>query len=135
MSRIARYVIWNGIDIILTLGRDEFGRNVNTPDQWKEKYPFAAVPGKKCIIHGGTVNGQICEEYDGFVQLRQEQGAPIELDGSMTDREILDIIEIWEDSLNELAAEAAALEPPGALERLAAAVEAQVMLATPDIEE
>ena len=130
--RIARYKIWDGQENVITMGFDkppsEGGKNVFTPEDWKFLYPFAAVPGK-CIIHGGTINGQICEERDGFLQLRKEQGAPIELDGSMTDEEILEIVEIWED--------AQGIEPqvPSAEERIAAALEAQVMMSMPDVPE
>jgi hypothetical protein len=114
-----RYKIWDKQEPVYLLGHDEQGRKVNTPEQWIERYPWADIPGAKCIIHGGVINGQICEEFTSFTQLRKEQGCPIVFDGTMTDDEILTTIEIFEDTPPEVE------EGVDPLERVAAALEYQ----------
>jgi hypothetical protein len=93
-----RYKVWDGVETIYTLGRDEQGRNVFSPEDWKETYPFLNAPGAKCIIGGGAVNGALCEEYRSYIQRHIEMGCPVDL-ATMTDEEIMLGMELWEDGI------------------------------------
>ena len=73
-----RYKVWNGTDTIYTLGRNEKGLNIFTPEEWKEEFSYLNVPGAKCVISGKALNGGICEEYNAFLQRAIESGCPID---------------------------------------------------------
>lgn len=97
-----RYQIWNGRDSIITPSGAQF-----TASEWADRYPWVKLPGAKMIITAGLING----------------GAAIT--DLMTEDEVLAAIEEFEDNppgSNE----------PGPEERIAAALEAQVMLAEPE---
>jgi len=113
-----RYQIWNRTDDIYTPSGDHF-----TAQEWGQRYPWALIPGAKMIITTGLINGGAAMEFGATVAAYKAQGASI-TDG-MTDDEVLVAIEAFEDN------------PPGANEpsseeRIAAALEAQVMMAEPE---
>ena len=108
-----RYKIWNKTDEIYTLGKDENGKSHFTAMEWVAKYPWANIPGVKAIIGAGSINGTVMMEFEATVDHYKKLGAEIE-DG-MTDREILDAIEEFEDTPPESA--------PSPEERIAAALE------------
>lgn len=113
-----RYQIWNKTDDIYVPTGQRF-----TAAQWLERYPWVGVPGAKMIITTGLINGGVAMEFGATVAQYKAMGATI-TDG-MTDEEILAAIEDFEDN------------PPGANEpsneeRIAAALEAQVMMAEPE---
>ncbi len=113
-----RYQIWNKIDDIYTPSGEHF-----TAEQWVNRYPWAKIPGAKMIITTGVINGGAAMEFENTKAVYLQQGANITAD--MSDTEVLQAIEDFEDN------------PPGANEpsseeRIAAALEAQVMLAEPD---
>lgn len=115
-----RYQIWNKTDDIYV----PTGQKV-TAAEWSARYPWINVPGAKMIITAGIINGGAAMEFNATAAQYKAQGARITDD--MTDDEILQAIEAFEDN------------PPGAdepssEERIAAALEAQVMLAEPDVE-
>ncbi len=114
-----RYQIWNGTDDIYTPSGERF-----TAGEWAERYPWAKIPGAKMIITTGLINGGAAMEYGAAVSAYKAQGAAI-TDGMSVD-EVLAAIEDFEDN------------PPGAgepssEERIAAAMEAQVMMAEPEV--
>jgi len=113
-----RYQIWNGTDDIYTPSGEHF-----TAEQWAARYPWAKIPGAKMIITTGVINGGTAMEFGATVAAYKAQGAAI-TDG-MSNDEVLAAIEDFEDN------------PPGANEpsseeRIAAALEAQVMMAEPE---
>lgn len=113
-----RYQIWNQSDDIYTPSGQRY-----TAEEWAAKYPWVRIPGAKMIITTGLINGGAAMEFNATVAAYKAQGAAI-TDG-MTDKEVLAAIEAFEDN------------PPGAdepssEERIAAALEAQVMLAEPE---
>jgi len=113
-----RYQIWNGTDDIYTPSGDCF-----TAEEWAARYPWVKIPGAKMIITTGVINGGAAMEFGAAVAAYKARGAVI-TDG-MPDDEVLAAIEDFEDN------------PPGAgeptsEERIAAALEAQVMLAEPE---
>lgn len=113
-----RYQIWNKTDDIFTPAGTKFAA-----EEWAARYPWVKVPGAKMVITTGLINGGAAMEFGATVAHYKAQGAAI-TDG-MSDEEILAAIEDFEDN------------PPGAdepssEERIAAALEAQVLMAEPD---
>lgn len=123
---MARYAIWDKTSDIYTLGKDANGKSQWTADEYiREHAPWAANPKVKVIVGGGAINGTVFMEFDATVDFYKKQGAAI-TDG-MTDEEMLAAIEDFEDNppvSNKATAE----------ERIAAALEYQVMASLPDEE-
>lgn len=115
-----KYQIWDKKSNIITpIGE------VLTPEQWVTRYPMTGVEGIKTVIGGGVVNGTVCMEFTGFVDNYKKVGC--DFTDCETDQDILNAIEAFEDSINSqhvITAE----------ERIAAALEAQVMMSLPDVE-
>lgn len=114
---MARYEIWDGTSDIYTPSGTKY-----TPEEWMEKYPWVTIPGAKMIITAGKINGGAAMEFDATRDAYKKMGAAIT--NGMTDQEVLAAIEDFEDN------------PPGANEpdneeRIAAAMEAQVLMMTP----
>jgi hypothetical protein len=110
------YKIWNKTDNIYTLAPDENGKGVFTPEEWISKYPWAGIPGLKCIIGGGAINGTVMIQFDQYVDMYKEH---IDFTG-MNDQEILDAIEYFEQHPPEAGVSTE--------ERIAAALEYQTMI-------
>lgn len=119
---MSRYQIWDKIsNVIVPTGK------VFTPEEWIEKYPVAALPDIDIVISGGTINGGFFAEYTSFIQHYIEQGCDFE--GCESQQDCLDRIEQFEDEANTPDPDYVSPE-----ERMAAALEAQVMMALPDEE-
>lgn len=117
---MARYKIWDKMSDIYTPGVDQNGRSAWTAEEYiAANAPWAAIPGVKVIVGGGTINGTVFMEYGATVEFYKGQGAAI-TDG-MTDVEILAAIETFEDNPPQA-------EEPTAEERIAAALEFQNLL-------
>ncbi len=113
-----RYQIWNKTDAIITPSGTQF-----TAQEWADRYPWIKLPGAKMIITAGLINGGAAMEYNATVEHYKKSGAAIT--DLMTEDEVMAAIEEFEDNppgVNE----------PGPEERIAAALEAQVMLAEPE---
>ena len=135
---MSRYKIWNGTDIIYTLGAPyKF-----TPEAWREKYPWSEV--EPCVISGeGAINGAFCMPLSNMVANATKAGC--DFTACRTDEEKLAAIEAFEDAREAEAAEAAraAAETEAAnaeinamsLASIAASMEYQNMLTLPDEEE
>jgi hypothetical protein len=123
---MARYKIWDKTSDIYTPGTDTMGNNHWTAEEYiKAKAPWAAIPGVKVIVGGGVINGTVFMEYEATVEFYKQRGA--EITDEMTDEEVLAAIEYFEDNPpvnNTVSAE----------ERIAAALEYQVMSTLPDEE-
>lgn len=125
-----RYQIWDKKSNIITpIGE------VLTPEQWVKRYPMAGVDGIKTIISGGVINGAVLMEFTGTVENFAKRGC--DFSACETDQDYLDAIEAFEDNQNAAitTSAAAAAAIPTADERIAAALEAQVMMSLPDEEE
>lgn len=107
-----RYQIWNKTDSIITPSGAQF-----TAEEWAKKYPFP-----KMIITAGVVNGGAAMEFYQTVEHYKKMGAAITDD--MSDEEILAAIEDFEDHPPE--------GDPTNEERIAAALEAQVLMSMPE---
>ena len=115
-----KYQIWDKKSNIITpIGE------VLTPEQWVTRYPMTGVEGIKTVIGGGVVNGTVCMEFTGFVANYKKAGC--DFTGCETDQDNLNAIEAFENSINNQ--HIVTVE-----DRIAAALEAQVMMSLPDVE-
>ena len=113
-----KYQIWNHTDSIITPSGAQF-----TAEQWAEQFPWVDLPGVKMIITTPPINGGVALEFNSYIEQAVKHG--LILSDNMTDDEILAALEDFEDhppSANEASPE----------ERIAAALEAQAMLAEPE---
>ncbi len=116
-----RYAIWNKQDPVLTpIGE------VLTAAQWMERYPIAGVPSVTVVCGAGEINGAFFGTLGQMVQMYEAQGA--DFAGCQTAEDKLAVIEAFEDKMNQPSTE------PSADERIAAALEYQVMASLPDEE-
>ena len=120
---MARYQIWNRKNSIITPSGEVF-----TAAQWTQRYPMTALEEIKTVIGGGVVNGTVCMEFTGMIENYASMGC--DFSACETDQDYLTAIEAFEDAQNTAAANLM----PSAEERIAAALEAQVMLSLPDEE-
>lgn len=119
---MARYAKWNKVDPIITpIGE------VLTAEQWIERYPVASVPTITVVCGGGEINGAFFGTLGSMVEHYEKQGC--DFSACATDEEKLDAIEAFEDAMNAPSTE------PTTDERIAAALEYQVMSSLPDEEE
>lgn len=117
---MARYAIWDKVSPVITpVGK------VFTAEEWKQKYPAADIIPYVC--QAGEINGGF---FDSLAQMKAVYGdAGCDFSACTTDEEILTAIEAFEDARNAEAADAVSAE-----ERIAAALEAQNLMAMEDAE-
>lgn len=128
---MARYQIWDKVSRVITPSGEVF-----TAEQWADRYPMSKIDGIELVIAGGTINGAFCNEYTSMCEIYDSQmkTSGIEeysggIPEGLTERETLDLIEAFEDARN-MPVDTVTPE-----ERIAAALEAQVMMSLPDVEE
>lgn len=115
---MAKYVIWDEVSDVFTPSGDVF-----TAGQWLAKYPAARHPQIDLVVAGDSaINGAFCQEYTSLVEVYRKSGC--DFTGCETKQDHLDRIEEFENQRNEEAANYVSPE-----ERLAAATEAQVLIA------
>ena len=116
---LTRYAIWDKQSpVIVPTGK------VFTAAQWKEKYPAAALDSVTVVCAAGEVNGGFFGTLGQMEQMYASQGC--DFSGCATAEEKLEAIEAFEDAMN------APSEEPSTDERIAAALEYQVMASLPD---
>lgn len=114
-----RYAIWDKKSpVIVPTGA------VFTAEQWKEKYPVAALDSVTVVCAAGEVNGGFFGTLGQMEQMYEAQGA--DFSACTTNEEVLEVIEAFEDAMN------APSDEPTTDERIAAALEYQVMASLPD---
>lgn len=114
-----RYAIWDKQSpVIVPTGK------VFTAEQWKEKYPVAALESITVVCAAGEVNGGFFGTLGQMEQMYAAQGC--DFSACATAEEKLEAIEAFEDALNAPSNE------PTTDERIAAALEYQVMASLPD---
>lgn len=116
---MSRYAIWNKSDPIITPVGE-----VLTAEQWIKRYPVAGVPSITVVCAAGEINGGFFGTLGQLEQIYGEQGA--DFSACQTPEDKLAVIEAFEDALNTPSDE------PSAEERIAAALEYQVMASLPD---
>ena len=114
-----RYVLWDKkSDVLTPVGE------ILKPEQWIDRRPIAGAV--KTVVSGGTINGAFFGVYDDMVDYYTKQGC--DFSECVTEQDHLDAIETFEDSLNTPSTE------PTTEERIASALEAQVLMSMPDEE-
>lgn len=118
---MARYKIWDKTETIITpIGE------VLTPEQWVKRYPMAGLAHIKFVIADDVINGAYAGELSNMRKIYASQGCTF--DDSMTDAEVLAAIEAFEDA----QAQAVESDEPSPEERIAAALEYQVIASMDD---
>lgn len=116
---LKRYAIWDKQSPIITpIGE------VLTAEKWIERYPVAGVPSITVVCGAGEINGAFFGTLGQMVQMYTAQGA--DFSACTTDEEKLEVIEAFEGEMNAPSME------PTTDERIAAALEYQVMASLPD---
>lgn len=121
---MAKYQIWNRQDMVITPSGEVFA-----PEQWIKKHPMAGLESFKTVISGNKVNGSLFYEFTDFVSRAAKAGCSF--DGCVSDQDYLDAIEAFEAEQEAIAIEAA--NEPTNLERLAAAIELQNLMAMENV--
>ena len=116
-----RYAIWNKTDSVITPKGEYL-----SAEQWMDRYPMYRVERIVPICAAGEINGAIAMTLGQMVHHYEAQGA--DFSACVTDEDKLDGIEAFEDAMNAPSTEATAEE------RIAAALEYQVMASLPDEE-
>lgn len=124
-----KYAIWNKQDIILT----PIGEAL-TAQQWMDRYPIAKLDTVTVICAAGEINGGFFGTLGQMVEMYEKQGC--DFSDCTTPEEKLDAIEAF-DAMKEAEMKAAQEAAANAIttdERIAAALEAQVLMSMPDEE-
>ena len=130
---MAKYAIWDKQSpVIVPTGK------VYTAEQWKAKYPVAALDSITVVCAGGEINGGFFGTLGQMVDMYAKQGA--DFSACTTAEEKLAVIEAWENAKEAQAADAAAAAAAqeelnaASLASIAASMEYQNMLTLDDME-
>lgn len=116
---MAKYQIWDRASNIYTPIGEEL-----TAEQWMKRYGWMKNPAVVPVIDGGVINGAFCGELSTMVEHYTSLGA--DFSQATTNAEKLAVIEAFE------VAQAAEQPVATAEERIAAALEYQVLASMPD---
>ena len=118
---MARYQIWDKKSDIYTPVGEKL-----TAEIWKARYAWIDIPGVVPVVAGGAINGAFIGNLADMKSMCENRGA-VFTEG-ISDEELLAEIEAFEDEMNKPSTE------PTAEERIAAAMEYQVITSLPDEE-
>lgn len=124
-----KYAIWNKKDPVLTpIGE------VLTAEQWIQRYPVAGVDTITVVCAAGEINGAFFGTLGQMVELYTKRGC--DFSTCETDQDKVDAINAFDEAMEAEAAAAAeaAANEVSTDERIAAALEAQVLMSMPDEE-
>lgn len=114
---MAKYKIWDKTSNVITpIGE------VLTPEQWIERYPVANVLDTVCS--GGAINGAFFAVFDSMKEMFEKN---VDFSKCQTKQDVLDAIEEFENLSKEVTV------IPSPEERIAAALEAQVLMSMDDV--
>lgn len=116
---MTRYAIWDKVSPIIT----PVGEVLSAQD-WKDRYPVANLDSITIVCGAGEINGSFFGTLGQMKDMYAAQGC--DFSECTTNEEILQKIEDFEDELNTPSTE------PSTNERIAAALEYQVMASLPD---
>ena len=118
-----RYQIWDKVSNVYTPSG-----NMYTAEEWINKYKWISIPGMVPVMSAGNINGAMIADLASMKQNAIAQGCVFTDD--MTDEQVLEAIEAWEDqrAAEAKAAAAEAANTPTTEERIAAALEYQNLL-------
>ena len=113
-----KYCIWDKTSNVYTPSG-----NMYTAEEWINKYKWINIPGMIPVMSAGNINGAMIADLASMKKNAIAQGCTF-TDG-MTDEQVLETIEAWENQKSEEAKIAAqeAAATPSADERIAAAME------------
>ena len=114
-----RYAIWDKVSPIIT----HVGEVLSAQD-WKDRYPVANLDSITIVCGAGEINGSFFGTLGQMKDMYASQGC--DFSTCITNEEILQKIEDFEDEMNQPSTE------PSTDERIAAALEYQVMASLPD---
>lgn len=119
-----KYCIWDKTSNVYTPSG-----NMYTAEEWINKYKWINIPGMVPVMSAGNINGAMIADLASMKKNAIAQGCTF-TDG-MTDEQVLEAIEAWENQKSEEAKVAAqeAANTPTTEERIAAALEYQNLLA------
>lgn len=106
-----RYAIWDKTSPVITPVGEVF-----SAEQWKARYPAAALDSITVVCAAGEINGGFYGTLGQMVQMYEAQGA--DFSACTTAEEKLEVIEAFQDALNTPST------TPTAEERTANALEA-----------
>ena len=110
-----RYAIWDKKSTVITpIGE------VLTPEQWKERYPVAALESAIIVCAAGEINGSFFGTLGQMKQIYEANG--VDFSSCKTPEQCLEAIEAYEDEMNKANTE------PTTEERIAAALEFQNLM-------
>lgn len=113
------YAIWDKVSPIIT----PVGEVLSAQD-WKDRYPVANLDSITIVCGAGEINGSFFGTLGQMKDMYASQGC--DFSTCTTNEEILQKIEDFEDEMNQPSTE------PSTDERIAAALEYQVMASLPD---
>ena len=120
---MTKYQIWDKKSKVITpIGE------VLTPEEWINRYPMAALDEIDLVIAGGTINGAFCTEYTTMIDTYTKAGC--DFSECVEKQDFLDAIEAFEEVMNTTDTTVVSTD-----ERIASALEAQVMLSLDDVED
>lgn len=124
-----RYAIWDKQSHVITPSGAVF-----TADEWKAKYPVAALDSITIICSAGEINGGFFGTLGQMVQMYEAQGA--DFSACVTAEEKLEVIEAFEDAQNDTSGTVSNEELTAtSLASIAASMEYQNMMTLDDVEE
>ena len=119
---LKRYSIWDKVSPVITPIYE-----ILSAEEWMERYPVARLDNITVVGSAGEVNGGF---FGTLGQMRSMyEGMGCDFSNATTNEKILEAIEAFEDARNAEASDYVSNE-----ERIAAALEAQNMMAMDDIE-
>lgn len=119
---MAKYKIWDRTSSVLT-----YTGKVFTAEEWMDRHPILRIPSIVPVCGGGEINGSFMGTLGSMMESAEKSGC--DFSGCTTDEERLAAIEAHEEARNTGAG------TPTAEERIAAALEYQVLASLEDAEE
>ncbi len=116
-----KYAIWNKKDSIITPVGE-----VLSAEQWITRYPVAALDSITVVCGAGEINGSFFGTLGQMKKMAEDRGC--DFSECASNEEVLAKIEAFENEINSVSTE------PTAEERIAAALEYQVLNSMPDAE-
>lgn len=110
-----RYAIWDKKSQIITPVGE-----VLSPEQWKARYPVAALDNITVVCGAGEINGSFFGTLGQMKQMYEVNG--VDFSSCETPEQCLEAIEAYEDEMNKPNTE------PTTEERIAAALEFQNLM-------
>ena len=110
---LKRYAIWDKTSHVYTPAGEDL-----TPEEWINRYSWINAPGAVPIVAKGLMNGGFCGELSQMKDFAEDAGATFQ--EGLSDIELLEAIEAWEDYCNTPKGTSTSERTAAALEQIAA---------------